>query len=66
MLTVVKLSSPPPLEKKKVENFFFFECKHPWLNIKGLRYFKTDITSKGVNTFKGYHRREIQKPASHL
>lgn len=56
------ISSLPKKTKKKT----ILECKHPWLNIKGLRYFKTDITSKGVNTFKGYHRREIQKPASHL
>lgn len=42
------------------------KCKLAWLNIKGLRYFKTDIASKGANSYKGYHRNEIQKPASHL
>lgn len=54
------------LPLKKEEKKRILERKHPWLNIKGVRYFKTDITSKGVNTFKGYHRKEIQKPASHL
>ena len=50
----------------KKERKRFLQCKHPWLNIKGFRYFKTDTTSKALNTFKGYHRKEIQKPASHL